>query len=331
MPLRYQPALLGSLLSFAMIATPTGFPTALAGEILYAPFDQPAGVATAGLYSGDVWVTVSGMGQALGDIYSDAFYVRQEVGGVVTPSRDSYWDLAADASPINGSGSQEASNRIVGPLPAYNSSGVYSFQLNAGAAPTHLYFGVDDQILSDNSGAYTIVVGSAPSEVLYAPFDQPGGAETTGTYHGKVLVTVSGVGQALGDEYSDAFYLLPDPEGGSLAPTRIGYWDLAFGASPILGDEESQEAANALVGTLPAYNSANVYTFELDTGSSIATHLYFGVDDQIYTDNAGAYTVVVTQLGGSTAIPEPSTWTMLLAGFAALGLAGRFSGRRAST
>ncbi len=314
-----------ALLAAALIAGKADVSPALAGEILYAPFDESGGVATAGLYSGDVWLTVSGLGQALADVYSDAFYLRQETGGVTTPNRTDYRDLAVDAAPINGSGSQEASNRIVGPIPAYDPSGVYSFEVNAGATPTHLNFGVDDQIYADNAGAYTIVVGSAPTEVLYAPFDQPGGAETSGTYHGKILVTVSGVGQALADDYSDAFYLLPGPDSGTSTPTRPGFWDLAFGASPILGDG-SQEATNALVGALPAYSSDNVYTFELDTGSSIPTHLYFGVDDQIYTDNAGAYTIAITQLGS---IPEPSTWVMMVVGLAGLG--GAASRRLAAT
>jgi hypothetical protein len=285
-----QAARLGS----AALATATLLSPALAGEILYAPLNDASGVLTSGLYSGDVWVTVSGLGQALANIDSDAFYLRGETGGVTTPTRPGFWDLAVDAAPINGSGLQEASNRILGPVPAYDSSGVYTFEVSAGATPTHLYFGVDDEIYSDNAGAYTIVHSSQPTEVVYAPFDQPGGVETKGTYHGKILVTVSGVGQALADIDSDAFYLLPGPNNANATPSRPGFWDLAFGTSPILGDG-SQEATNALFGSLPAYTSDNVYTFELDTGSSIPAHLYFGVDDQIYTDNAGAYTVAITE------------------------------------
>ena len=310
-----------ALLAAALIAGTADVSPALAGEILYAPFDDASGVLTSGLYSGDVWVTVSGLGQALANIDSDAFYLRQETGGVTAPTRIGFWDLAIDASPINGSGSQEASNRIVGPVPAYDPSGVYTFEVSAGATPTHLYFGVDDEIYSDNAGAYTIVLGSQPTEVVYAPFAQPGGVETKGTYHGKILVTVSGVGQALADIDSDAFYLLPGPNDANSTPSRPGFWDLAFGTSPILGDG-SQEATNALVGSPPAYTSDNVYTFELDTGSSIPAHLYFGVDDQIYTDNAGAYTIAITELSANAAVPEPSTWALMLLGFIGLSLVG---------
>jgi hypothetical protein len=313
-------------LAAALITAHLCLSAARAGEILYAPFMEPSGVATAGLYSGDVWVTVSGQGQALANIDSDAFYLRQETGGVTMPTRPGFWDLAVDGAPINGGGGQEASNRIVGPIPAYNPSGVYAFEVNAGATPTHLHFGVDDQIYSDNTGAYTIVVGSQPTEVLYAPFDEPGGAETAGTYHGKILVTVSGVGQALADIDSDAFYLLPGPDNDNPGPTRPGFWDLAFGTAPILGDG-SQEAAKALVGALPAYNSDNVYTFELDTGSAVPTHLYFGADDQIYTDNTGAYAIAITELDASGAVPEPSTWALTIIGFAAAGLIYRRNAR----
>ena len=307
------------LLAAVLIAARGAVSPALAGEILYAPFDQPSGVATAGLYSGDVWLTVSGWGQALGNTDSDAFYVRFENGGVTTPTQTGFWDLAVDTAPINGSGSQEAANRIVGSIPSYNPAGIYSFEVDAGSTPSHLHFGVDDQIYSDNAGAYTIVVGAAPTEVLYAPFAEAGGVETSGSYHGKILVTVSGVGQALGDIDSDAFYLLPGPNNAAASPTRPGFWDLAFGTSPILGDG-SQEATNALVGALPAYSSDSIYTFELDTGSLDPTHLYFGVDDDILSDNAGAYTIAITQLGA--AVPEPSTWALALVGFAGLAAAG---------
>jgi len=58
----------------------------------------------------------------------------------------------------------------------------------------------------------------------------------------------------------------------------------------------------------------------MDSGSA-PTHLYFGVDDNILSDNAGAYTIAITEL--STTVPEPATWVMLLAGFAGLGLLTR--------
>src|SRR5450755_1111384 len=123
------------------------------------------------------------------------------------------------------------------------------------------------------------------------------------------------LGQALGTDYSDAFYVL-DP-----APTHIGYWDLAFSTSPLTGNI-SQEASNFIVGAIPAFNPSSIYSFDLNTGSSVPTHLFFGVDDDILTDNTGAYVLVVTQLDPAVvapAVPEPSTWAMLLLGFAGVG------------
>lgn len=289
------------------LSFPMSVKVALAGEIIYAPFGQAGGAATADLYSGDVSVTVSGMGQALANIYSDAFYSRPSSSG---PSYYPYWNLAVDTSPINGTGSQEASAMMVGAMPAYAKSGVYSFQVNAGTSPTKLYFGVDDNIFSDNSGAYTIVVEHAPSEVVYAPFDQAAGVATTGSYYGKVQVTVSGVGQSLGEQFNDAFYLLPGDNNAVASPTRAGFWDLGFGTSPIVGDG-SQEATNAIVGAVPAYNADNIYTLVLDTGAVSPIPLYFGVDDNILSDNSGAYTIVVTQLGVNT-VPEPPSLALVL-------------------
>jgi hypothetical protein len=166
----------------------------------------------------------------------------------------------------------------------------------------------------------TLALGTAPAfslEIVYAPFSQTGGVATDGTYDGIVSVTVSGAGQALANLYSDAFYLLPNIGGSPAVATYEGFWDLAFGTSPVIGDG-SQEASKSLLGPLPAYNPANIYTFELNTGLSHPNHLYFGVDDDVRSDNSGAYTIVVSQV--ASAVPEPSTWALMLIGFVGLGL-----------
>jgi PEP-CTERM motif len=168
------------------------------------------------------------------------------------------------------------------------------------------------------TGLAMFAMGTPPassSEVVFAPFSQPGGGVTVGTYEGTVSVTVAGLGQALATDYSDAFYVL-DP-----APTHIGYWDLAFSTSPLTGNI-SQEASNFIVGAIPAFNPSSIYSFDLNTGSSVPTHLFFGVDDDILTDNTGAYVIVVTQLDPAVvapAVPEPSTWAMMILGFAGIG------------
>ncbi len=50
-----------------------------------------------------------------------------------------------------------------------------------------------------------------------------------------------------------------------------------------------------------------------------ATQLQLGVNDDIYSDNTGSYLVAVT----GAAVPEPSTWALLVGGTAGLGLALR--------
>jgi hypothetical protein len=156
--------------------------------------------------------------------------------------------------------------------------------------------------------ALLATTAGASAEVVYAPFIEPTGVTTVGAYEGVVSVTVSGVGQALGNAFSDAFYLLP---AGGFPPAHTATWNLGFG-TPL------QDAANFIVGGLPAFNPTNIYSFNLNTGASVPTQLHFGLIDGTYTDNSGAYTIVVTQL--APAVPEPSTWAMMILGFAGIGL-----------
>jgi hypothetical protein len=155
----------------------------------------------------------------------------------------------------------------------------------------------------------------ASAEVVYALFDQPDGGVTVGTYSGIVSVTVSGVGQSLADLYNDAFYLLP---AGSLpAFSGASYYELSFGVSALVPNTPSQAIENYIVGGVPAYSATHIYSFNLDTGSAIPTLLHFGVNDAIFSDNTGAFTIVVTKL--AAAVPEPSTWAMMILGFAGVG------------
>jgi len=148
------------------------------------------------------------------------------------------------------------------------------------------------------------------SEIVYAPFDLPDGVASVGKYSGTVSITVAGLGQALANLYSDAFYTLNTPP---LAPSDEHYWNLGFSTS----GAGLLEAENYLVGNVPAFNPRGIYTFELNTGASNPTHLYFGVHDDVFSDNSGAYVVVITQLASS--VPEASTWAMVVLGFAGVG------------
>jgi hypothetical protein len=155
----------------------------------------------------------------------------------------------------------------------------------------------------------------ASAEIVYALFDQPDGGVTVGTYQGIVSVTVSGVGQSLADLYNDAFYLLP--VGSTPAFSGAPYYELSFGVSALVPSAPSQAIENYIVGGVPAYSATHIYSFNLNTGSAVPTLLHFGVNDDIFSDNTGAFTIVVTQLAAT--IPEPSTWAMMILGFAGVG------------
>ncbi|MBR0689067.1 hypothetical protein JQ594_24300 [Bradyrhizobium manausense] len=157
----------------------------------------------------------------------------------------------------------------------------------------------------------SMVSPTVASEIVYAPFDLPDGVASVGKYSGTVSITVAGLGQALANLYSDAFYTLNAPPTG---PADFHFWNLGFSTS----GSGLFEAENYLVGSVPAFNPTGIYTFELNTGASGPTQLYFGVHDDVFSDNSGAYVVVITQLASS--VPELSTWAMMVLGFAGMGL-----------
>jgi hypothetical protein len=57
--------------------------------------------------------------------------------------------------------------------------------------------------------------------------------------------------------------------------------------------------------------------------SGLSGEIHVGYWDSIYTDNSGSQTLSIT------VVPEPSTWAMMLAGFAGLGFAALGRGRKA--
>jgi hypothetical protein len=139
-------------------------------------------------------------------------------------------------------------------------------------------------------------VASYPQETLGATFTQPDGGVTVNAYRGYVLLRVTGVGQAYGSAYNDAFYLFTSP----FSPPRNGhdggFYQLTFGTSPLPARSLGSNAGNFLVGPLPAYNPAHDYTVLLDTRLWSPGPLHFGVSDGGYSDNTGAYVITVTQL-----------------------------------
>jgi hypothetical protein len=139
-------------------------------------------------------------------------------------------------------------------------------------------------------------VPAGPSETLTAAFTQPDGGVTSGAYKGYVLLHVTGVGQAYGAAYNDAFYLYTAPFAAPQNGHDGGYYQLTFGASPLQAFSLGSNARNFLVGPLPPYNPAHDYTFVLDTRLASPARLHFGVSDGGYNDNSGAYTITATPL-----------------------------------
>ena len=123
-------------------------------------------------YTGYVEVTVSGIGQSLGTAYNDAFYLLtgQDGSQLFPPVADpQYYQLTFGTTTLVGlDPAQDIANSIVYDVatgsqvtpryvPAYESSGFYSFVVAVGSAsPSQLHFGVSDGFFSDNTGFYLI-------------------------------------------------------------------------------------------------------------------------------------------------------------------------------
>ena len=120
-----------TILSAAALALGAAVP-AFATETITVPFTQ-YDTPTVDLYDGIVDVTVSGVGQASGIYYSDAFYDYTEFA---TPeNRDGGWVMSYGLTTLGsfGAGGIPLSTAIVGGLPAYSPTHVYSFELDTGA------------------------------------------------------------------------------------------------------------------------------------------------------------------------------------------------------
>ncbi len=130
----------------------------------------------------------------------------------------------------------------------------------------------------------TITCGTPTcSETVIAPFS--GGiyaAQTSNSYQGSITITVAGIGQASGTQYSDAFYIFTDDNGNPITPWYPGGWVLRI---------NGQLARELIPGQqVPLYRSDHVYTFQIGAPGGILT---FGVSDTLTNDNTGNYTVTL--------------------------------------
>lgn len=152
-------------------------------------------------------------------------------------------------------------------------------------------------------------------------------AQTVRDYSGFVEVNVSGSGYSNASLFNDAFYL----NGNGYYQLGIGWLDL-----PLLGGQPGYYASRLIrfidgvgavaAGTLPAPASGPDYRyrFVIDLGGLGAQPLQFGVLDGNYGDNGGAFQFALYQLtAGTSTVPEPASWALLLTGFALTGAAMR--------
>ncbi|MHC4581403.1 MAG: hypothetical protein ACYS14_08090 [Planctomycetota bacterium] len=172
-------------------------------------------------------------------------------------------------------------------------------------------------------------VQSGPAETVTAPFipadpgsgppdDEPGAdaVVTTGLYCGLVELTVAGTGESLGPNLNDAadgsHNPLPTPYNDSIwyqlnvsTQTLLGWYDPGFN---ITTTPPTQLAKHKIVYDLdadtevspvyvPAYRPDHTYSIVVDLGTDVPSQVHFGVSDGIFSDNSGAYTITVYQLG----------------------------------
>ncbi len=147
-------------------------------------------------------------------------------------------------------------------------------------------------------GAHALDPGWEPAaleggESLVVPFKGGVQAVTTGhTYSGAVTLTVSGIGQASGTSYTDAFYVLTDYAGNPVPPTVPNGWTLTINGNL---------AKNLIPGQqVPPYRSDHSYTFQINAPGG---RLTFGVSDTGTYDNTGSYSVSIGGSAGECSMP----------------------------
>ncbi|MCA1567762.1 MAG: right-handed parallel beta-helix repeat-containing protein [Acidobacteria bacterium] len=160
--------------------------------------------------------------------------------------------------------------------------------LRVGASNGYVY-----ALGGNNAGGYkntvyyaqlTVPVGCQGGEVVMAPFTGGlGGGVSSLTYRGFDTVTVTGVGQASGTNYSDAFYIFADGNGNPITPQHYASqynWTLAINSQPAESFIPGQQ--------VPAYRPDHRYTFRINAPGSPLT---FGVGDGYGPDNSGRYVI----------------------------------------
>jgi hypothetical protein len=143
-------------------------------------------------------------------------------------------------------------------------------------------------------------------------------------------VTVSG-----GSNYSIAYVSgLTSPYGGTTyadglgdinhsAANGSGGWSGKFFPSLYMS-ADYPVYLNELVGTFALDGVIVGNPFAIGNGGSFtapvgANQLLLGINDDMFSDNTGSLTLTVSGFGITSAVPETSTWGMMILGFAGIG------------
>ncbi len=198
-------------------------------------------------------------------------------------------------------------------VPALNGS--YAFLYNAGG-------GGSSGTTADNGGA----TGQYGNVAIWGPGNGSSNGLTLSPNGGAFVasdpdfqngaLTQSITGLTSGQTYAVSFYWAAGQQHGFSGPTSAG-WDVALGSDPI------QSTGNASIGS-HGFSGWNMSTFDFVAQGTSETLSFLA------TGTGGAPLPPFALLDGVSmaAVPEPSTWAMMLLGFAGLGYAGFRSRRR---
>jgi hypothetical protein len=146
-------------------------------------------------------------------------------------------------------------------------------------------------------------------ETVIAPFaGGPSAVTTSNSYSGLTNLLVSGIGQAAGTSFSDAFYIFTDSNGNIIPPVFANEFGLFI---------NNQIASNFFPAgqQKPAFSANHIYDFPINAPGGALT---FGVGDVATGDNTGEFTITLNR---DVSIPEPSS----ILGILALGTLGTAS------
>ena len=133
------------------------------------------------------------------------------------------------------------------------------------------------------------------SETVVAPFTGGQSAVTTSnTYNGLTNIIVSGIGQAAGTSFSDAFYLFTNSVGNNIPPVSANEFGLFING----------QIASSLFAPgqqIPGFSVDHTYSFQINAPGGALT---FGVGDLITGDNKGEFTITASRV---SSVPEPSS------------------------